>query len=92
MTDGLAASRATIPVLDPLPLHLSPEALKLRLAAMIRFAVAQGSAAVADTVVRYFQALAVHPALEADAAERAAYCHGAQHWRRLAAVGERVAG
>lgn len=78
--------------LDPLPLHLPPELLKARLAALIRLAVTQGAAAVAETVVRDFQALSLHPALAADPDERAAYCRGARHWRGLAALAARTAG
>lgn len=77
--------------LDPLPLHLPPELLKARLAGLIRASVNQGAAAVAETVVRHFQALSLHPQLATDLNERAAYCHGARHWRGLAAIGERAA-
>ncbi len=75
--------------LDSLPLHLPPELLKARLAGLIRASARQGAATVAETVVRHFQALSLHPQLAADLDERAAYCRGAQHWRGLAAVGER---
>ncbi|WP_462322807.1 ATP dependent RNA helicase [Halochromatium sp.] len=74
--------------LDSLPLHLPPEMLKARLADLIRTSVNHGAAAVATTVVRHFQALAMHPQLGADSDERAAYCRGAHHWRGLAAIGE----
>lgn len=72
--------------LDAVPLHLPPETLKQRLASLIRDAVGQGSASVAETVVRHFQALYLHPGLQADDDERAAYCRGARHWRQLAAT------
>jgi len=75
--------------LDALPLHLPPEQIKARLADLIRASVSQGAAAVAETVVRHFQALSLHPQLAADLDQRAAYCRGAQHWRGLAAIGER---
>lgn len=75
-------------VLDSLPLHLPPEQLKARLADLIRASVNQGAAAVAETVVRHFQALSLHPQLGADPDERAAYCRGARHWRGLAAIEE----
>ncbi len=74
--------------LDSLPMHLPPELLKARLAGLIRASAEQGAAAVAETVVRHFQALSLHPQLAADLDERAAYCRGAQHWRGLAALGE----
>jgi len=77
--------------LDSLPLHLPPEQLKARLAGLIRASVNQGAAAVAETVVRHFQALSLHPQLAADLDERAAYCRGAHHWRGLAALGGRSA-
>lgn len=77
--------------LDRLPLHLPPAQLKARLAELIRASVTQGAATVAETVVRYFQALALHPQLVADHKERAAYCRGAGHWRLLAAIGEQSA-
>jgi hypothetical protein len=72
--------------LETLPLHLPPELLKARLAELIRAAVSQGATAVAETVVRHFQALYLHPELVADGDERAAYCRGARHWRGLAAL------
>ncbi len=75
--------------LDALPLHLPPEQLKARLAGLIRASVSQGAAAVAEAVVRHFQALSLHPQLAADLDQRAAYCRGARHWRGLAAIGER---
>ena len=78
--------------LDHLPLHLPPALLKARLAGLIRASATQGAMTVAETVVRYFQALALHPQLVADLNERAAYCHGARHWRLLAAIGEQSAG
>lgn len=84
------------PGLDTLPLHLTPELnlppeqLKARLAGLIRAAVNQGAAAVADAVVRHFLALSLHPQLVASLDERAAYCHGACHWRRLAAISDRA--
>lgn len=81
---------ATLAV-DSLPLHLPPELLKARLAGLIRASVTQGAAAVAETVVRHFQALSLHPQLAADLDERAAYCRGARHWRGLAVIGERSA-
>lgn len=75
--------------LDALPLHLPPEQLKARLAGLIRASAKQGAAAVAETVVRHFQALSLHPQLAANLDERAAYCRGARHWRGLATIGER---
>jgi hypothetical protein len=69
-----------------LPLDLPPDLLRARLADLIRAAVNQGTAAVAETIVRYFQALALHPELAANLDERAAYCRGAHHWRGLAAL------
>lgn len=77
---------------DPLPLHLPPELLKARLAELIRAAVTQGAATVAETVVRHFQALSLHPELIARGDERAAYCRGARHWRGLAAIDAGAAG
>ncbi|MFP4063308.1 MAG: hypothetical protein ACLFNA_10880 [Halochromatium sp.] len=74
-------------VVDSLPLHLPPEQLKARLAGLIRASAKQGAAAVAETVVRHFQALSLHPQLAAELDERAAYCRGARHWRGLAAIG-----
>lgn len=78
-TDSLLAS-------ESLPLHLPPELLKARLADLIRAAVTQGAATVAETVVRHFQALSLHPELIANGDERAAYCRGARHWRGLATI------
>lgn len=74
--------------LDSLPLHLPPELIKARLADLIRASVSQGAAAVAETVVRHFQALSLHPQLGADPDERAVYCRGARHWRGLATIDE----
>ncbi len=73
--------------LDSLPLHLPPELIKARLADLVRASVSQGAAAVAETVVRHFQALSLHPQLAANLDERAAYCRGARHWRGLAVIG-----
>jgi len=78
-------------VLDSLPLHLPPELLKARLAGLIRASLSCGAAAVAETVVRHFQALSLHPQLAANLDERAAYCRGARHWRGLAVIGESCA-
>lgn len=72
--------------LDDLPLHLPPELIKARLADLIRASVSHGAAAVAETVVRHFQALSLHPQLRADPDERAVYCRGARHWIGLAAI------
>jgi hypothetical protein len=74
--------------LDLLPLHLPPEQLKARLAGLIREAVNQGAATMAETVVHHFLALSLHPQLASNLDERVAYCRGACHWRRLAAIGE----
>jgi hypothetical protein len=63
--------------LDLLPLHLPPEQLKARLAGLIREAVNQGAATVAETVVRHFLALSLHPQLASNRDERVAYCRGA---------------
>jgi hypothetical protein len=84
MTDSSSPSTDSSRIFGALPLHLPPETLKSRLAAMIRLACTQGSAPVAETVSRYFQALSLHPSLSSDPNERAAYCRGAQHWKGLA--------
>ena len=73
--------------LDNLPMHLPADQLKARLARLIRAAVNQGAAAVAETVAYHFQVLSLHPELASDFEERAAYCRGARHWRGLAAIG-----
>jgi hypothetical protein len=91
MTDSSSPSTDSSQLLGALPLHLSPETLKSRLAAMIRLACTQGSAPVAETVSRYFQALSLHPALRSDPDERTAYCRGARHWKGLAIASARVA-
>lgn len=84
MSDSLASTADANFWLDAVPLHLPPETLKQRLAGLIRDAVRQGSASVAETVVRHFQALSLHPALASERDERAAYCRGARHWRQIA--------
>lgn len=76
----------TDPIQETLPLHLPPEQLKARLADLIRCAVTQGTAAIAKTVARHFQALSLHPQLAANLEERAAYCRSARHWHGLAAL------
>ncbi|MFE8032409.1 ATP dependent RNA helicase [Thiohalocapsa marina] len=71
---------------DDLPVHLSPETLKQRLADLIRLAARQGSGPLTETVARHLQALYLHPSPRLDPVERAAYCRAAKHWRGLARV------
>lgn len=92
MTKSRATSTDLPIALDSLLLDLPPELLKARLAGLIRASVKQGAAAVAEAVVRHFQALSLHPQLAADLDQRAAYCRGARHWLGLAAIGEAGSG
>jgi len=70
---------------DDLPFHLPPDALKTRLAGLIRSYVHQRSVQLAETVVRHLEALYLHPALRGATDQQAALRHCARHWRWLAA-------
>lgn len=70
---------------DDLPAHLTPDALRLRLAELIRRYVQAPSAQLAETVVKHVQALYLHPAMRYAADQQAALRRLACHWRCLAA-------
>lgn len=71
---------------DEVPSDLPPEDLKKALGDMVRGYVRGGrSGHLANRVVRYCQALYLHPALGNQPDERDAFRDLAQHWRRLAA-------
>lgn len=71
---------------DELPADLPPEALKKALGDLVRGYVRGGrSRDLANRVIRYCQALYLHPVLGSQPEEQDAFRDLAQHWRRLAA-------
>jgi hypothetical protein len=72
-------------LVDDLPLHLPPEALKQRIGALVRRYVQGRSPQIAQAVARLSEALAWHPALRDEPEEVIAFCRLNWHWRLLAA-------
>jgi hypothetical protein len=71
-------------IADDLPFHLAPDALRPRLASLIRRYVHAPSTQLAETVVHHIEALYLHPALRDAADQQVALRHCARHWRWLA--------
>ncbi|MGB5832916.1 MAG: ATP dependent RNA helicase [Thiohalocapsa sp.] len=70
---------------DDLPLHLSPEALKQRIRALVRRYTNRRSPQIARAVVQHSEALSLHPALRDQPDQLKAFCQLKWHWRMLAA-------
>jgi len=70
---------------DDLPLHLPPEALKQRIRTLVHDYAHRRSARIAQAVVRYSEALSLHPALRDQPDQLQAFCRLKWHWRMLAA-------
>lgn len=75
------APESAAPVPEALPL----EALKARIAAMVRDYVARRSPQLARAIAHDSGALALHPALRDEPEQRAAFCRLNRHWNLLAA-------
>lgn len=75
------ASESAAPVPEALPV----EALKARIAEMVRGYVARRSPQLARCIAHYSSALALHPALRDEPEQRAAFCRLNRHWNLLAA-------
>jgi hypothetical protein len=72
-------------VAHSIPQHLSVDALKARLRALVRRYVDARSPQLAQAVVHHSQALYLHPALRDEPEQLVAFCRLARHWRLLAA-------
>jgi hypothetical protein len=75
------ASESAVPVPEALPV----DALKARIAAMVRGYVARRSPQLARCIAHDSGALALHPGLRDEPEQRAAFCRLNRHWNLLAA-------
>lgn len=77
------------PLADEMPTKLPPDDLKQHLGDLVRRYVRDGrSPQLAHRVIRYCQALYLHPDLSSQPEEQGAFLSLAQHWRCLAQIEE----